>query len=201
MSRNGFRVLDSDLHVIEPRDLYERYLDPRYKARAPRPLDARQAYVSNWIGVGARLGVGSAAADGPREAVAVDDPVAHVRLPGIERAGCPGFVTGIEVALVEVAGLDHMEVGVEDAEPVSAHDGLPPRRCSVQFQLAGRLCTRLSALSRSARRRVRILGRRGHAGRGTIGRPVLTERRQTQQTRGGNSPRVLFFGNGPALCA
>src|SRR5260370_26789201 len=49
MSRNGFRVLDSDLHVIEPRDLYERYLDPRYKARAPRPLDARQAYVSNWI--------------------------------------------------------------------------------------------------------------------------------------------------------
>jgi hypothetical protein len=25
MSRNGFRVLDSDLHVIEPRDLYERY--------------------------------------------------------------------------------------------------------------------------------------------------------------------------------
>ena len=42
MSRSGFRVLDSDLHVIEPRDLYERYLDPRYKARAPRPLDARQ---------------------------------------------------------------------------------------------------------------------------------------------------------------
>src|SRR6266516_2571879 len=49
MSRNGFRVLESDLHVIEPRDLYERYLDPRYKARAPRPLDTRQAYVSNWI--------------------------------------------------------------------------------------------------------------------------------------------------------
>src|SRR5260370_7004492 len=49
MRRNGFRVLDSDLHVIEPRDLYDRYLDPRYKGRAPRPLDARQAYVSNWI--------------------------------------------------------------------------------------------------------------------------------------------------------
>src|SRR5262245_65877159 len=49
MSRNGFRILDSDLHVIEPRDLYERYLEPGYKGRAPRPLDARQAYVSNWI--------------------------------------------------------------------------------------------------------------------------------------------------------
>ena len=41
MSRNGFRILDSDLHVIEPRDLYERYLDPRHQARAPRPLDTR----------------------------------------------------------------------------------------------------------------------------------------------------------------
>ena len=49
MSKHGFRVFDSDLHVIEPRDLYERYLDPRYQARAPRPLDARLAYVSNWV--------------------------------------------------------------------------------------------------------------------------------------------------------
>src|SRR5438445_440085 len=49
MSKQGFRVLDSDLHVIEPQDLYERYLDRRYARRAPRPLEARQAYVSNWI--------------------------------------------------------------------------------------------------------------------------------------------------------
>src|SRR5262249_37893301 len=49
MSKKGFRVLDSDLHVIEPRDLYERYLDPRLQARAPRPLDSRAAYVSNWV--------------------------------------------------------------------------------------------------------------------------------------------------------
>jgi predicted TIM-barrel fold metal-dependent hydrolase len=36
------------LHVIEPRDLYQRYLDPRHGERAPRPLDAEHAYVSNW---------------------------------------------------------------------------------------------------------------------------------------------------------
>jgi predicted TIM-barrel fold metal-dependent hydrolase len=46
--KNGFRVLDSDLHVIEPRDLYERYLDPAYAARAPRPQDQNLAYVSRW---------------------------------------------------------------------------------------------------------------------------------------------------------
>ena len=33
MSKAGFRVLDSDLHVIEPSDLYDRYLDPAYRDR------------------------------------------------------------------------------------------------------------------------------------------------------------------------
>ncbi len=48
MGKNGFRVLDSDLHVIEPPDLYERYLDKRYQDRAPRPLDSSQGYVRHW---------------------------------------------------------------------------------------------------------------------------------------------------------
>ena len=33
MSKAGFRVLDSDLHVIEPSDLYDRCLDPAYRDR------------------------------------------------------------------------------------------------------------------------------------------------------------------------
>ncbi len=48
MSKAGFRVLDSDLHVIEPVDLYERYLDPRYRDQAPRPLEASHGYVRHW---------------------------------------------------------------------------------------------------------------------------------------------------------
>jgi hypothetical protein len=28
MAKQGFRVMDSDLHVIEPRNLWEDYLDP-----------------------------------------------------------------------------------------------------------------------------------------------------------------------------
>ncbi len=46
--RNGFRVLDSDLHVIEPADLYEQYLDKAYKHRAPRTVDASHGYVRHW---------------------------------------------------------------------------------------------------------------------------------------------------------
>jgi predicted TIM-barrel fold metal-dependent hydrolase len=48
MSKGGFRVLDSDLHVIEPPDLYERYLDPRYRDRAPQPLASAHGWVRHW---------------------------------------------------------------------------------------------------------------------------------------------------------
>ena len=33
--KNGFRVLDSDFHVMEPSDLWERYLDDEWKSQAP----------------------------------------------------------------------------------------------------------------------------------------------------------------------
>jgi len=44
MARRGFRVIDSDMHVMEPPDLWQRYVDPRFRERAPRgsatgPLD------------------------------------------------------------------------------------------------------------------------------------------------------------------
>src|SRR5579863_7728573 len=36
MAKRGFKVFDSDMHVMEPPDLWERYIDPAYRARAPR---------------------------------------------------------------------------------------------------------------------------------------------------------------------
>jgi uncharacterized protein len=38
VAKNGFKAIDSDLHVLEPADLWERYIDPRFKDRAPRGL-------------------------------------------------------------------------------------------------------------------------------------------------------------------
>src|SRR5438046_10148723 len=35
MARGRFAVADSDMHVIEPADLWLNYIDPRFKARAP----------------------------------------------------------------------------------------------------------------------------------------------------------------------
>ncbi|HWP57609.1 MAG TPA: amidohydrolase family protein [Candidatus Acidoferrales bacterium] len=36
MAKNGFRVFDSDMHVMEPPDLWERYIAPEFRALAPR---------------------------------------------------------------------------------------------------------------------------------------------------------------------
>ena len=35
MAKDGFRVVDSDMHVMEPHDLWQNYIDPSYKDRAP----------------------------------------------------------------------------------------------------------------------------------------------------------------------
>ena len=35
MAKNGFRIFDSDMHVMEPPDLWQRYVDGRYRAHAP----------------------------------------------------------------------------------------------------------------------------------------------------------------------
>ena len=36
MVKMGFRVLDSDLHIIEPPDLWQRYIEPEFRDRTPR---------------------------------------------------------------------------------------------------------------------------------------------------------------------
>lgn len=35
MAKNGFKVMDSDMHVMEPADIWQRYIDPSFAARAP----------------------------------------------------------------------------------------------------------------------------------------------------------------------
>ena len=36
MAKSGFKILDSDMHIMEPPDLWERYIDSKYRDRAPR---------------------------------------------------------------------------------------------------------------------------------------------------------------------
>jgi predicted TIM-barrel fold metal-dependent hydrolase len=41
--KHGFKVLDSDMHIIEPADLWQRYIDPEFKDQGPRGLTDRVA--------------------------------------------------------------------------------------------------------------------------------------------------------------
>ncbi len=36
MAKNGFRIFDSDMHIMEPPDLWERYIDAAFRDQAPR---------------------------------------------------------------------------------------------------------------------------------------------------------------------
>ncbi|MBM2805229.1 MAG: Amidohydrolase [Deltaproteobacteria bacterium] len=39
MAKNGFKAMDSDMHVFEPADLWQRYIDKKYLDRAPQGLN------------------------------------------------------------------------------------------------------------------------------------------------------------------
>src|SRR2546423_4330506 len=36
MAKHGFKVFDSDMHIMEPPDLWERYIAPEFRSIAPR---------------------------------------------------------------------------------------------------------------------------------------------------------------------
>lgn len=56
--RKGFRVIDSDMHVMEPPDLWDRYIAPEYRHYAPRGItsenvrDLRLAFTGDRIADG-----------------------------------------------------------------------------------------------------------------------------------------------------
>ena len=38
--KDNLRFVDSDMHIMEPPDLFERYLDPRFRDRVVLPIGA-----------------------------------------------------------------------------------------------------------------------------------------------------------------
>src|SRR5438876_9435108 len=47
MARDGFLILDSDLHMMEPDDLWARYLEGPYRASLPRFFGGQQQKLSD----------------------------------------------------------------------------------------------------------------------------------------------------------
>ena len=49
--KDGYRVVDADAHVIEPGDLWERYIAPEYRDRAPRHLNLAFSVVTDGVSI------------------------------------------------------------------------------------------------------------------------------------------------------
>ena len=47
--KNGFRILDSDIHVIEPSSLFEDYLDGPFRSRMPKMKQSDVTGVDTWV--------------------------------------------------------------------------------------------------------------------------------------------------------
>lgn len=49
LAKNGFRVFDSDIHVVEPADLFENHLDAPFRDRIPRMQRSDVTGVDTWM--------------------------------------------------------------------------------------------------------------------------------------------------------
>jgi predicted TIM-barrel fold metal-dependent hydrolase len=49
MAKAGFRILDSDLHLMEPPGLYDRYMDGRFQGRAPVATAQGAGHYAGWV--------------------------------------------------------------------------------------------------------------------------------------------------------
>ena len=48
MAKAGFKVMDSDIHVLEPHDLWVRYMEPAFRDRAPRFAPIEGSAYEGW---------------------------------------------------------------------------------------------------------------------------------------------------------
>jgi uncharacterized protein len=48
MAKAGFRIMDSDIHVLEPHDLWVRYMEPAFRDRAPRFAPIEGSAYEGW---------------------------------------------------------------------------------------------------------------------------------------------------------
>ena len=125
--KNGFKVLDSDLHTMEPDGLWERYLDAPFKQFAPQ-FTRRSENASNQpvIRIGA-LEIGEMSKR-PQTAVVGKDlqQRAFARHPHYEVAHARGYDSESHVAAMDIEGIDVAVIYGTRGRQVLMHDDLEP---------------------------------------------------------------------------
>src|SRR5262252_10243611 len=98
----AYNVIDADGHILEPLDLWDNYIDPAFRDRAPRIVkgeNGKERLVIEEHAVGdGRLGIGRIGAVGARQGVVESDTMAykdgkpggfdpHERIPDMDADG------------------------------------------------------------------------------------------------------------------
>ncbi len=100
--RNQYNVIDADGHILEPLDLWDKYIEPKYRDRAPRLIkgeNGRERLVMDETMVGdGNRGIGRIGAVGARQGVVAADTMEykdgkpggfdpHARIPDMDADG------------------------------------------------------------------------------------------------------------------
>jgi len=127
MAKNGFRVMDSDLHTIEPDGLWERYLEEPFKRFAPRfTRRAENAPNQPIIEIG-DLAIAEMSKR-PHTAVVGKDLQrrAFARHPHYEIAHARGYDSQSHVQAMDIEGIDVAIIYGTRGRQVLMHDDLAP---------------------------------------------------------------------------
>jgi predicted TIM-barrel fold metal-dependent hydrolase len=118
--RNDNRFIDADAHVVEPNDLFEKYLEPKFREWIP---EAWANYAGNPLAFGFKIVI--ATPNGTKQVMPFgNDPMSAEAL---ERCGGAGFDPGARVALP----------GHDEAYAEFAREDFPPRMYPVAMDRAG----------------------------------------------------------------
>ena len=120
--KNGFRVIDSDLHVIEMGEVYEKYLDEQYRDKMPRYLGWSPTNFPHWYVQGHIIPPWARAAEviGPQHYL--DTPREHLYKPVRER----GYDAVSTLEAMDAEGIDMAVIYRTFAHMVVSIDGLEP---------------------------------------------------------------------------
>src|SRR5215475_7165834 len=120
--KNGFKVLDSDLHTMEPDGLWEKYLEAPFQKFAPqftrRTENASNQPVIRIGGISRRPQTAVVGKDLQRRAFA--------RHPHYEVAHARGYDAESHVAAMDIEGIDVAVIYGTRGRQVQMHDDLDP---------------------------------------------------------------------------
>lgn len=123
--KDGLRVIDSDLHVIEMGDVYENYLEDKYRDKMPKYLGLSPTNFPHWDVQGQLIPPWAQSADVVKAQQFLDAPTEHLYKPVRDK----GYDAASTLKAMDAEGIDigvvyrtfaHMVVSIDDLEPAYA---------------------------------------------------------------------------------